>query len=108
VASGAVETFLSKAGYGERVAAAEAEVRVARDGVELLFGVAECLSYGAGIGGLISLSEGAIVVLNSLVDVTRIHCAENGVEVLFRLSSAQEVYQQSTSKSYCLYMAYRC
>jgi hypothetical protein len=69
-------SFLSKTGYCERAATAEAEVGVTRDFVELLFGVAKCLSYGTGIGRYISQSERTIVVLNSLVDAARVHCAK--------------------------------
>lgn len=40
---------LAETGYHKRIAAAKAKIGVARDAVELLFGVAECLGYGAGM-----------------------------------------------------------
>ena len=44
-----IEACLSNARYCQRIATAEAEIGVARDAVELLFSVAECLGYGARI-----------------------------------------------------------
>tara|TARA_R110002003_G_scaffold1193_6_gene22771 strand:+ start:565 stop:831 length:267 start_codon:yes stop_codon:yes gene_type:complete len=71
------EACLSKISYCERVATAEAEIGVARDAVELFFGVAESLGYDARIRRLLGSGKGAIVVLNLLVDVIRVHVAES-------------------------------
>lgn len=72
---------LSKTSYCKGIATAEPEVGVARDAVELLFGVAKCLCYGARMGRLFGSSEGAVVVLDLRVDGVGVHGVE-GIEVM--------------------------
>jgi hypothetical protein len=107
-------SFLSKTSYCEGVATAEAEVGVTRDVAKLLFGVAECLSYGARIGGLISPSERTIMVLNTLVDGARVHGAEiiktnNGaVESMMAVGKCSRSLPASHFKSFYLYVEGFC
>lgn len=67
------ECYFSNGCNGKRIAAANAKIRSLWNAVKLIFGITKCLCYGSAVCRLLIASNRAIMVLDLLIEMLRLH-----------------------------------